>query len=178
MRQHTCRAARSRAARFSISVAPPERVNAVLRRSGPLPALLLLLALPLLGSACRATEELSAELDAVRLPPQRIQGWAVPAVESGHHEITVRQVFTAQGPCRELHGALMRRFPGEYLLRVEAGDASPCSDDSPHLGYTAVLRGMPAGRHQLRIVHVGVDGRTLAETALEHPIVVTSGPGR
>lgn len=69
----------------------------------------------------------------------------------------------------------MRRYPGEFLLRIEASETpGPCGDPSVHIGYTAVLRGLPAGRHQLRIVHVGADGRTLAEVVLEHPIVVES----
>lgn len=113
----------------------------------------------------------------VRLEAAEVRSWPFPAVESGHHEITVRQVFTAQGPCRELRGDLTPRYPGEYLLRVVAHEVPSCDSESPHIGYVAVLRGLPAGNHRLRIVHVGADGRTLAETVLEHPIVVTGEPG-
>jgi len=128
-------------------------------------------------TACdREPEERAVDLTTVRLAPEELAEWAGPAVESGHHEITVRQVFTAQGPCRELEAEVMPRFPGEYMLRVAAKDRSPCDDDTPHLGYTAVLRGLPTGSHQLRIVHVGADGSTLAETVLEHPIIVTDAP--
>jgi len=135
----------------------------------------LLLAL-LLGAAGACTEQGSpeVEIEAVRLGAEDTAAWARPVIESGQYPITVRQVFTAQGPCRILDARLMRRYPGEYLLRVEARELlEPCGEETPHIGYTATLRGLPAGTHGLRIVHVGADGRTLAEAVLEHPIVVT-----
>jgi len=117
--------------------------------------------------------DLEVELTTQTLEPGEVDRWPFPAVESAQPEIVVRQVFTAQGPCRELHAEFLPRFPGEFLLRVVAEDRSPCPSTTPHIGYTAVLSGMPAGRHQLRVVHVGADGRTLADVALEHPIIVT-----
>jgi len=119
---------------------------------------------------------LEVELTTQRLQTSEVQTWPVPGVESGQPEITVRQVFTAQGPCRELDAELLPRYPGEYMLRVVAEDRSPCDSEVPYIGYTARLSGLPPGTHQLRVVHVGANGRTLAEAVLEHPIVVTAGP--
>jgi hypothetical protein len=119
---------------------------------------------------------LEVELTTRRIQQVEIADWRAPAVESGQPEITVRQVFTAQGPCRTLQAALMPRYPGEFLLRVVAEELASCPDDSPHIGYIAVLRGLPEGSHRLRVVHVGADGRTLAEAVLEHPIIVTGEP--
>jgi len=121
---------------------------------------------------------LEVDLTIRRLDAAAVEGWPQPAVESGQPDIVVRQVFTAQGPCRDLSAELMPRYPGEYLLRVVAEDRSPCPDGTPHIGYTAVLRGLPPGSHSLRVVHVGADGRTLAEVALEHPVVVTGEAAR
>jgi hypothetical protein len=125
-------------------------------------------------TACPGEREvLEVDLTTERLSPAEVQDWPAPAVESGLPEITVRQIFTAQGPCRTLDVGLMPRYPGEYLLRVAAEDLSPCEDDTPYIGYTAVLRGLPPGSHRLRVVHFSADGRPLAETVFEHPIIVT-----
>jgi len=136
---------------------------------------LTLAAFVLMGCA-GATSNLEVELSTQRIKADEVAGWAAPAVESGQREIAVRQVFTAQGPCRTLNAELMPRYPGEFLLRIEAEDHSPCPEPSPHIGYTAVLRGLPEGSHRLRVIHVGADGRTLVEAVLEHPIVVTGAP--
>jgi len=126
-------------------------------------------------AGCGPEEEArDVELTTQRLAAEEVVAWGTPAVESGDRVIRVRQVFTARGPCRGLEAQVMRRFPGEYMLRVVAHELDvPCGDDSPHIGYVASLRGLPQGRHELRIVHVGADGSTLAETVLEHPILVT-----
>ncbi|MEX2584604.1 MAG: hypothetical protein WD766_15150 [Gemmatimonadota bacterium] len=118
------------------------------------------------------------ELEAARLDEGELSIGRGPSVESGHHEITVRQVFTARGPCRQLDAGLMRLYPGEYMLRIEAREEFPCVSDTPHIAYTALLKGLPAGTHRLSVVHVGADGRTLAQTVLEHPVVVTNSGAR
>ena len=135
----------------------------------------LLPAILMLGLvACQGEREvLEVDLTTERLSPAEVQDWPAPVVQSGLPEITVQQIFTAQGPCRTLEAALMPRYPGEYLLRVAAEDLSPCEDDTPYIGYTAVLRGLPPGSHRLRVVHFSADGRPLAEAVLEHPIIVT-----
>jgi len=114
------------------------------------------------------------ELSTTRLTESEARAWSFPAVESGHPEIRVRGVFFAQGPCRELEAQFTRAYPRGYMLRIEAHEADPCMDASRHLEYVATLRGIPEGRHELRVVHFGADGETLVETVLEHPIVVTS----
>lgn len=147
-------------------------VHRTTRGRGPRPLLPVLLVVALTG--CPTTPEvLEVDLTTQRLSADEVGRWPRPAVESGQPTIVVRQVFTAQGPCRELSAELMRRFPGEFLLRVVAADRSPCPEDTPHIGYAAVLQGMPAGSHRLRVVHVGADGHRLAEAVLEHPIIVT-----
>ncbi|CAN5680044.1 hypothetical protein BH23GEM3_BH23GEM3_06920 [soil metagenome] len=140
--------------------------------SRSLPAVILILWL--VGCADEPTAR-EVDLTTQRLTAAEVGDWPLPAVESGHPDITVRQVFTAQGPCRELEAEVMPRYPGQFMLRVVAHEPYPCDDETPHIGYIAVLRGLPAGSHQLRVVHVGADGRTLAETVFEHPIVVTAG---
>jgi len=127
-------------------------------------------------SGCRTEPDVrEVELTTQRLLAPEVPAWPAPAIESGQPEITLRHLFTAQGPCRELHAELSPRYPGEFLLRVVADDKSPCDSDTPYIGYVAVLRGLPAGNHRLRVVHVGAEGRTLAETVFEHQIVVTEG---
>lgn len=117
------------------------------------------------------------ELTSTRIASEDPTAEPIHSVESGHHVITVRLVFTAQGPCRELEAGLTRDYPAGYLLRIEATEMDEaCGDDSPHILYTAVLTGLPEGRHPLRVVHVGADGRTLSRTTLEHPVVVTAPP--
>lgn len=171
---HSCRAAPPRAARLCLPVGSPQHLAPPKAR----PRILLLTLLLAGAGACAEPPPLEVEIEAVRLAPADTAAWARPAVESGHDRITVRQIFTAQGPCRHLDARLMRRYPGEFLLRVEAREVPPpCGDTTPHLGYTALLRGLPVGSHRLRIVHVGADGRTLAEAVLEHPIVVTNPRG-
>jgi len=145
-------------------------------RERPVLRSLALAALVLVGCA-DPPQNLEVDLSTQRLQESEVTEWAAPSVQSGQAEITVRHVFTAQGPCRVLHGELMPRYPGEFLVRVVAEDQSPCSEETPHIGYTAVLRGLPEGSHQLRVVHVGADGTTLAQTALEHPILVTGRTG-
>ncbi|TVP60360.1 MAG: hypothetical protein EA351_00740 [Gemmatimonadales bacterium] len=121
--------------------------------------------------------QLEADLSTSVIPATAVDADPQPRVESGFHEITVRQVFTARGPCRDLKALLTRDFSEGYLLRIEAREREgPCEDDSPHLHYTAVLRGLPEGTHPLRVVHVGADGRTLNETVLAHPVLVTAAP--
>jgi hypothetical protein len=133
-----------------------------------------ILILAIVLNACGEESEVrSVDLATTRVTAEEAQGWSAPAIESGHAEITVRQIFTARGRCRELHADLVPTYPGEYLLRVVATEMPGCGNDTPHIAYTATLKGLPEGQHQLRIVHVGADGRTLAETALEHPILVT-----
>jgi len=102
-----------------------------------------------------------------------IAQWPTPAIASGQPEITVGQIFTAQGPRRTLHAGLMPGYPGELLLRVVAEVRSRCPDDGPRTGCAAVVRGLPVGRHRIRMVHMDADGRALAETGPEHPTVVT-----
>lgn len=131
------------------------------------------------SSACTGVDLHEVELDVARLDAGEAARWPNPAVESGHHEITVRGVFTAQGPCRELRGTVARTVPGEYVLRVGAEQPRPvCPDTTRLLGYVAVLRGLPEGSHNLRVVHVGADSRTLAETVFRHEIRVTNDPAR
>jgi hypothetical protein len=128
----------------------------------------------MLGLTACSEERAVLEVDITteRLSPAEMQDWAAPAVQSGLPGITVRQMFTAQGPCRELEAALMPRYPGEYLLRVAAEDLSPCEDETRYIDYTALLRGLPPGSHRLRVVHFSADGRPLAEAVFEHPIIV------
>lgn len=136
----------------------------------------------LIGStACTGADlhEVELELEVARLDAGAAERWPYPAIESGHPEITVRGVFTAQGPCRELGSTVARTYPGEYVLRVVAEQPRPtCPDTTRLLGYVAVLRGLPEGSHALRVVHVGADGRTLAETVFRHEIRVTNDPAR
>jgi hypothetical protein len=128
--------------------------------------------------SCSAPEQrLEVDLTATVIWPAAAEGDPQPRIESGFHEITVRQVFSAQGPCRDLDALLTRDFSDGFLLRIVAREREgPCREDSPHLFYTAVLRGLPEGMHSLRVVHVGADGRTLNETVLSHPVLVTSVP--
>lgn len=130
-------------------------------------------------AACAAEPPHEVELTAEHLSPGEAEAWPLPAVQSGSPVITVRQVFVAQGPCRELEAVVARTYPGEVVLRVSAHvEGEECDDRSRHLGYTAALRGLPEGVHDLRVVHVGADGRTLTETVFQHQIVVTSEPAR
>jgi hypothetical protein len=132
----------------------------------------------LLLPACADTGgPLEVDLTTSVVPSVEAEGELRPRVESGFHEITVREVFTARGPCRELEALLTRDYSEGFLLRIEAREAEgPCLEESPHLLYTAVLRGLPEGSHPLRVVHVGADGRTLNETVLAHPVLVTAPP--
>lgn len=144
-----------------------------MRRIMPITLTLALLMAGCVGDQDRPTVDLST----VRITPEEMETRPQHALESGYHSITVRQVFSAQGPCRVLDAELTRNHPAGYMLRVEAREDDPaCGDDSPHIEYTAVLRSLPPGRHQLRVVHIGADGRPLAETVFEHPVVVTQRP--
>jgi len=131
----------------------------------------------LVAGCADATLQLEVDLTTTVIPSAEAEGDPQPRVESGFHEITVRQVFTARGPCRDLEALLTRDYSEGFLLRIEAKERDgPCHEDSPHLRYVAVLRGLPEGTHPLRVVHVGADGRTLNETVLAHPVLVTAAP--
>ncbi len=133
--------------------------------------------LPLLPACTDPGGDLEVEITASVVASPEGGGELRPRVESGFHEITVREVFTARGPCRELDALLTRDYSEGFLLRIEAREGEgPCAEESPHLLYTAVLRGLPEGTHALRVVHVGADGRTLSETVLAHPVLVTAPP--
>ncbi|TVP42514.1 MAG: hypothetical protein EA350_15445 [Gemmatimonadales bacterium] len=137
-----------------------------------------LIGMLLLAPGCADSgAQLEVELTTSVIPATEVDADPQPRVESGFHEITVRQVFTARGPCRELDALLTRDYSEGFLLRIEAKEREgPCEEDSPHLLYAAVLRGLPEGTHPLRVVHVGADGRTLNETVLAHPVLVTAAP--
>lgn len=113
-----------------------------------------------------------------RLSESDVAGRAQPAIESGHPSITVRLVFTALGPCRELSANVVQLSTRQYVLQVMAHPpADPCGSDSPYIGYSAVLTGLPEGRSELRVVHITTDGRRTVQAVFEHPVVVTPEPG-
>jgi hypothetical protein len=68
--------------------------------------------------------------------------------------------------------------PREYVLRIVARLDEACELASRHIGYTAVIRRLPPGFHELRVVHITADGRRSAEITLQHPVVVTEPVAR
>jgi hypothetical protein len=134
-------------------------------------------ALALVSSACaEPSEPPQVELTTERLAPNEVKNWSRPAVESGHPEITVQRVFSAAEPCQVLNADVIERARREYVLRVFARKApQTCGDRSHDIGYRAVLKGVPAGRGNLRVVHIVTNGARTTRRVLEHPIVVTDG---
>lgn len=126
-------------------------------------------------AGCGEQRELpEVSLSTERLSEVEVAGRAEPALESGHPRITVRLVFTALGPCRDLTADVVEPSAGRYVLQVTAHPPTrPCESDSPYIGYTAVLTGLPEGRSELRVVHITTDGRRTMQAVFEHPVLVT-----
>jgi hypothetical protein len=96
------------------------------------------------------------------------------AIESGRHEITVRHVFDLPDPCWKLSADVVESYPRQYLLRVFArGGGESCDPAEQRISYTAVVRDLPIGRSQLRVVHILSNGHRTARTVFEHPVLVT-----
>lgn len=128
-------------------------------------------------AGCSEQRELpEVSLSTERLSEAEIAGRAEPALESGHPRITVRLVFTALGPCRDLTAEVVEPSAGQYVLQVIAHPPTrPCGSESPYIGYTAVLTGLPEGRSELRVVHITTDGRRTMQAVFDHPVLVTPG---
>lgn len=109
--------------------------------------------------------------------PLRVEGSGpgLPAtIESGRHEITVRNVFELPDACWELSADVVESYPRQYVLRVFARASEERCDPREHrIGYTAVVKDLPVGRSQLRVVHILTNGHRTARTVFEHPVVVT-----
>jgi hypothetical protein len=82
---------------------------------------------------------------------------------------TVRGTMTTPTPCHRLSGAV-ERTGGAVVLRVSAA-ADPdamCIQSIGAVPYTAVIRGLPAGTHEIRVVHTypgtGWETATVLET--------------
>ena len=82
---------------------------------------------------------------------------------------TVRGTMTTPTPCHRLTGAV-ERAGGTVVLRVSAA-ADPnamCIQSIGSIPYTAEIRGLPAGTHPLRVVHLypgtGWETATVLET--------------
>lgn len=123
-------------------------------------------------TGCAATDGPEVDFEHARLSPGDEQAWSRPAVKSGYHEITVRRTLVAPSACRELRADAVLAA-GAVTLRVSAhrtdGD---CPPGPARFGYTAVIRDLPGGRYDLRVVHVSADPRRPPEEVLRHPILV------
>lgn len=96
-------------------------------------------------------------------------------IESDAEGITIRQVFEALGPCRELMGDVVAAPFGRYAVRITArGPTVPCDHDLRHIRYSAVVKGLPAGYQQLRIVHV----EEASVRVVDEMVTVKGGPER
>lgn len=74
--------------------------------------------------------------------------------EGGSGVVTVRGTATTPTPCHRLSGAV-ERSGGQVTLRVSAA-ADPdamCVQSIGAIGYTATIRGLPAGTYDLRVEH-------------------------
>lgn len=120
-----------------------------------------------------APDEPTVELEWRPLSPEAAAEWADPPLQSGGRDVTIRQVFTTLGPCRELRADLVHNYPATRVLRVTARPMQePCGDERIQLGYQASIQGLPAGEHQMRVVHITSDDRVTAERVFDHPVVV------
>ena len=76
------------------------------------------------------------------------------AAEGGSGTVTVRGAAAAPTPCHTLSGEAAESGGGLVLrVAVSPDPDAMCAQVIASLGYTAVLRGVPAGEHALRVVH-------------------------
>jgi hypothetical protein len=84
---------------------------------------------------------------------------------------TVRGVMSAPNPCYRLAGSVARS--GGTVTLTVSGTADPdamCIQSIGSIPYTAVIRGLPAGSHTLRVVHTYPGTGWETATALETQI--------
>lgn len=156
--------------------APATRPRPESRALFVLPAVALVLGTSASGCTSEGDPP-QVRLETQRLTEPEVAERAEPAIESGHPEITVRLVFTALGPCRDLTADVVEPSARQYVLQVTAhAPSEPCPETSPHIGYTAVITGLPEGRSELRVVHITTDGRRTMQAVFEHPVLVSPRP--
>ncbi|HEV2148897.1 MAG TPA: hypothetical protein VGR37_15940 [Longimicrobiaceae bacterium] len=129
-----------------------------------------ILAVLLTAAACRPAPEV--EFVATPLSPAEVEAWSAAAIRSAHHEITVRRTITTGSWCRTLNADAVRTG-SEITLRVvarEAGDDCPPGEGT--WGYMAIIRDLPSGRYDLRVVHTFATPGRPSRLVLRHPVLV------
>lgn len=124
-----------------------------------------------LAPACdeRAPE---VEFAATALTPAEWDTWEQAGIKSAHHEITVRRTMRTPSWCRHLDATGVRSG-NELTLRVMATKVEEeCPPGEGLWGYLAVIKDLPSGRYDLRVVHTYATPGRSAETVLRHPVLV------
>ena len=112
------------------------------------------------------------EIEARPVTREAVRTGSLSSVESGGHAIRVRQTIRVPDACRTLDGDLLRTG-NDLTLRVHAApDGRACPPSEAYLAYRAHVRGVPAGRYSLRVVHASGTHREGSRVVLEHPVVV------
>lgn len=120
------------------------------------------------GGASPARVEIESRL----VTREALRAESLMSVRSASHTIRVRQTIRVPDPCHALAGDLLHSG-GKLTLRVQPRpEGGPCTPGEAYLAYSARIRDLPAGRYDLRVVHVPVERRTGSEVVLEHPVVV------
>jgi hypothetical protein len=95
------------------------------------------------------------------------------AAEGGRGVVTVRASLQAPSPCHVLSGAVARDGQTLTLTVSVRPGAEVCVASIGELAYDATLRGVPAGRYTLRVVHTYPDTGWSTETVLNQPVEVS-----
>lgn len=127
----------------------------------------------LLAACSQPLDEMVLDFSAEPLTGPEVRQWSVAHAEGGYHRITVRRTFPARDACQDIDADLANAGH-DLLLRVTSRPANrgDCPPRETPYGYTATIRGVPAGDYGLRVIHLGSVGANTPEIVMDHPIHV------
>ena len=133
-----------------------------MRRDAPLAAALLL-------SAC--TPDPEADVAAVRLDSAGVAAWPGASVGSARHAVTVRDTLHAHTACLDFDADVLVHGNDLRLRITSAPTDEACAGGTAVFEYRAVVRDLPSGQYNLRVIHAHAPEGT-PRLVREHPIGV------
>ncbi|HEX8360169.1 MAG TPA: hypothetical protein VF613_08680 [Longimicrobium sp.] len=118
------------------------------------------------GDAPAAAGPITVELK------QRATGDAPDAATGGAGTVTVSGTVSTPNPCHALSGAASREGSTLTLTISARSNAEMCIQSIGSIGFDATIRGVPAGRYTLRVVHTYPGSGWETKTAVTQQVQV------
>lgn len=129
-------------------------------------------AFSLVLTACaEPLDEMSLDFTAEPLDAAEVREWSVAKAEGGFHRITVRRTLPEPDTCQSVKGDLATSG-GDIMLRVTSQSTRECPPSAALYGYTAIIEGVPAGRYNLKVIHLRAGESGRGEVVMRQPIHV------